>query len=238
MKKYKILKLKSGEDLIGTVRLTKDGNVKIHRPMAFKTAISQDMFGSSIREYFMLKNWLVMSLDRVAILSKDSINTIVSASPEVSSLYEYEKAKEDTNPNKFKPKIVQPLEEEKIDSPHPPIEANERNSLNDLKRYVEEMMQETEKMMEEESNLKDVAKPPKGDKMVYMNLIFSPEVIVELLRTGLINRKELGEIVNHITNENGEGMNPQKFTGNKKDKKNFGNDWTDWNSDPSSKDYK
>jgi len=238
MKKYKILKLKSGEDLIGTVRLTKDGNVKIHRPMVFKTAMSQDLFTASVREYFMLKNWLVMSLDKVVVISKDNINAILTASPEVSNLYEYEKAKEDANPNKFKPKIVQPLEDQKIDSPIPPTDENERNSLNDLKRYVEEMMQETEKMMEEESNLKDVAKPQKGDKMVYMNLIFSPEVIVELLRNGLINRKEFGEMINHITNENGEGMNPQKFTGNKKDKKNFGNDWTDWNADPSSKDYK
>jgi hypothetical protein len=45
-------------------------------------------------------------------------------------------------------------------------------------------------------------------------------------------------MVNEITNENGEGMHPNKFTGNKKDKKNLGNDWTDWNPDPSSDDYK
>ena len=232
MKTYKILKLKSGEDIIGTVRLTKDGNVKIHRPMVFKTAMSQDFFGS-VKEYFMLKNWLVMSSDTYAILSKDSIMTVLTASEEIAKLYEIEKVKEDTNPKKYKAKIVD--DEPKQETTLPPLD---ENPINDLKRYVEEMMQEADKMHEEESNLKDVAKPKKGDKMVYMNMIFSPEVIVELLRSGLISRKEFGEMINHITNENGEGMNPQKFTGHKKDKKNFGNDWTDWNADPSSGDYK
>jgi hypothetical protein len=74
--------------------------------------------------------------------------------------------------------------------------------------------------------------------MVFMNLVFSPEVIVELLRSGLLSRKEFGEMINEITNENGEGMHPNKFTGNKKGKKNLGNDWTDWNADPSSDDYR
>ena len=234
MKTYKIVKLKSGEDIIGAIRVSsKDGSIKIHRPMVFKTALSQDLFGS-VKEYFMLKNWLVMSSDKVVVISKDNVNAIVSASPEVSKLYDLEKMKEDANPKKFKPKIV---EDPKIDSPEPP-DAPLSDSLNDLKNYVEEMMREVDKMPEEESSLKDVAKPKKGDKMVYMNMVFSPEVIVELLRTGIISRKEFGEMINHITNENGEGMNPQKFTGHKKDKKNLGNEWTDWNADPSSDDYK
>lgn len=71
-----------------------------------------------------------------------------------------------------------------------------------------------------------------------MNLIFSPEVIVELLKFGLLDRKELGAMINEITNENGEGMNPDKFTGDKKDSKDLGNKWSDWNADPNSEDYK
>ena len=55
MKNYKILKLKSGEDLIGEVRISKDGNVKIHRPMVFKSMVQPDIFGG-MKEFFMLKN--------------------------------------------------------------------------------------------------------------------------------------------------------------------------------------
>ena len=55
MRNYKIVKLKSGEDLVGTVRVGRDGTVKIHRPMVMKSMVSQDLFGF-MKEIFMLKN--------------------------------------------------------------------------------------------------------------------------------------------------------------------------------------
>jgi len=235
MKAYKILKLKSGEDLIGTVRLSKDGSIKIHRPMIFKSMVQQDMFGG-VREIFMLKDWLVLSEDKVAALSKDSINTIVSASKEISFLYEQEKNKDDSFP--LKPKLT------KQDSFKPQMGMNpeDEKAMNELMSYLEEMTAKTDKIAEEESNLKEFANPQKGGKMdnrmVFMNLVFSPDVIIQLLKEGVLDRKEMGEMINEITNGNREGMNPNKFTGNKKDKKDFGNKWTDWNADPNSEDYK
>ena len=229
MKNYKILKLKSGEDLIGTVRLTKDGFIKIHRPMVFKSVVTQDLFGG-VREVFMLKDWLLLSEEKVASLSKESINTIITASKEASKLYEAEKIKDDLKP--LKPKAINPS------IPPFPMPEFEDDLVNDFKKHVEDMIAKSEKMDEEESNLKDLAKPQKGDKMVFMNLIFSPEVIVELLKSGLLDRKELGAMINEITNENGEGMSPDKFTGDKKDSKDLGNKWSDWNADPNSEDYK
>ena len=98
--------------------------------------------------------------------------------------------------------------------------------------------EKADKFYEEESELKELAKDKNGDKMVFMNMVFSPEVIIQMLKSGILDRKEFGEIIDEITNENGEGMNPNKYTGDKKDKKNLGNDWTDWKSDPSSEDYK
>ena len=197
MKNYKIIKLKSGEDLIGTVRVTKDGSIKIYKPMVFKSMVTQDMFGG-MREVFMLKDWLILSEDKFASLDKDSINTIVKASKEISGLYETEKLK---NVNPLKPKIPNQSHEKQA------------NMIDEMFKEIENMFSKSSKLSEEESNLKDFAKPQKGDKMVFMNLVFSPEVIVELLRSGLIDRKELGEMINEITNENGEGMSPDKFTG-------------------------
>lgn len=235
MKSYKILKLKSGEDLIGSVRLSKDGSIKIHRPMVFKSIVTQDMFGG-MREVFMLKDWLILSEEKIAAIAKDSINTIVSASKEISSLYEQEKMKDDTRLLKPKqPKSTSPIQQAKDDIQRA---KNDINDMKDLLRLVEEMTTDPNKIPEEESNLKDFANPQKGDKMVFMNLVFSPEVIVELLKSGLLDRKELGAMINEITNENGEGMHPNKYTGDKKDKKDLGNKWTDWNADPNSEDYK
>jgi len=226
MKNYKILKLKSGEDLIGTVRVGKDGIVKIHRPMIMKTVVSGDAFGN-VREYFVLKNWLSLSDDKVAVLSKDSINTIVGAAADVSELYDMEKLKQDATPKKRGKVTLNPLTPNMGDD----------SAFEDIAQTIQEIIKQTEKEPEHDSNTKDLAKPKFNDKMVFMNMVFSPNVIIEMLKNGMLDRKEFGEMINEITNENGEGMNPQKYTGNKKDKKNLGNDWTDWPANPDSSDY-
>ena len=233
MKNYKILKLKSGEDLIGDIRVSRDGNIKIHRPMIFKSMVQPDLFGG-MKEIVMLKNWLMLSDDNVAVIAKESINTIINASKDVTALYEVEKMKEDKTP-------LPKAKAKKPSKPKTNTPKMDENPFDFLERQIEEMIKKAEEadmIGEKESDLKDFAKPQKGDKMVYMNMIFSPEVIIQMLKTGILDRKEFGEIINEITNENGDGMNPQKYTGNKKDKKNLGNDWTDWQSDPSSEDYK
>jgi len=233
MKNYKILKLKSGEDLIGEVRISKDGNVKIHRPMVFKSMVQPDIFGG-MKEFFMLKNWLMLSDDKTAVISRESINTIVNASQEISALYDAEKIKEDKIP-------VPKVKAKKATKPKPELPLDDDNPFDFLQKQIEDMLKKAEKadkFYEEESELKELAKDKNGDKMVFMNMVFSPEVIIQMLKSGILDRKEFGEIIDEITNENGEGMNPNKYTGDKKDKKNLGNDWTDWKSDPSSEDYK
>ena len=228
MKKYKIIKLRSGEDLVGSVRVGRDGNIKIHRPMLFKSMVQHDIFGG-MKELFMLKNWLILSEEKVASIPKEAINTIVNASKEVCSLYEIELLKENEKP--LSPKKAS------MDDLLPPLDPNE-DPLDMLSKHVQEMMEKADKRYEQESNSKEFAKPKPDDKMIFMNMVFSPDVIIQLLRSGILDRKELGEMVDQITNENGEGMNPQKYTGKRKDKKDLGNKWTDWNADPSSDDYK
>ena len=232
---YKIIKLKSGEELIARVTRTRDGQYKLHRPMVFKTMVSQDLFGG-MKEIFMLKNWLILSTDKQTVIPKDSINALLEPSKDVMFLYKSEMSKEDKSSYKAKPiKRQQP----KLPPQMPPLSPlDEVESADKIQRNLEKMMEDLFNIPAEDSNLKDLAKPQKDDKMVFMNMVFSPEVIVELLRSGILDRKDLGEMVNDITNENGEGMNPAKFTGKKKDRKDFGNKWTDWNADPSSEDYK
>lgn len=230
MKNYKIVKLKSGEDIIGTVRVGKDENVKIYRPMVFKTMVQSDLFGG-MKELFMLKNWLLLSDDKVAIIKKDAINTIINASQDASLLYEVEKEKESTR--KIPKPKAKKIDQQGETGPHVGLDP-----FDIIDKHIKELLEKNDKMYEQESNLKDVAKRKPDDKMIFMNMIFSPDVLVELLKTGILDRKEFGEMINEITNSNGEGMNPDKYTGNKKDKKDFGNSWTDWHPDPSSDEYK
>lgn len=234
---YKIIKMKSGEELIAGVTRTRDGKYKLQRPMIFKSMVTQDFFGG-MKEIFMLKNWLILSTDKQTIIPQDSINALLEPSKDITLLYEAEKKKEDRSINKPKPfgssalPELPPLPENTI------VPKEDKESLDKVQSNLEKMMEDLFNLPEQDSNLKDFAKPRKDDKMVFMNMVFSPEVIVELLRSGVLNRKELGEMINDITNTNGEGMHPNRYTGNKKNKKNLGNDWTDWNSDPLSDDYK
>lgn len=230
MKNYKIIKLKSGEDVIGTVRVGKDENVKVFRPMVFKSMVQSDLFGG-MKEYFMLKNWLMMSDDKVAVIKKDAINTIINASSDASALYEVEKEKQD-NRKTPKPKAKKP---ELQGETGPDVGLDPFDIID---KHIKELLEKNDKMYEQESNIKDLAKHKPDDKMIFMNMVFTPDVLVELLKAGILDRKEFGEMINEITNTNGEGMNPQKYTGNKKDKKDFGNSWTDWHPDPSSDEYK
>ena len=230
MKKYKIIKLKSGEDIIGTVRISKDETVKVYHPMVFKSMVQTDLFGG-VKELFMLKDWLMLSDNKLATIKKDAINTIVDASADAAGLYEMEKEKNKHKPTKTKAKKIQePLNGET--GPHAGLDP-----FDIIDKHSKELLDKNDKMYEEESNLKDFAKRKSDDKMIFMNMVFSPNVLIELLKTGILDRKEFGEMINEITN-NGEGMHPEKYTGNKKDKKDFGNIWTDWNPDPSSEDYK
>ena len=225
MKKYKIIKLKSGEDIIGTVRISKDQNVKIFKPMIFKSVVQADLFGG-MKELVILKDWLLLSNDKFAVIKSDAINTIVNASEEASILYDVEQQKENIKPTKQKAKKADPKPQDGID----PFDI--------LDQHIKEMLEKSEKMYEQDSNVKDLAKRKPDDKMIFMNMVFSPDVLVEMLKTGILDRKEFGEMINEITNENGEGMHPNKYTGNKKDKKDFGNNWTDWHPDPSSDEYR
>jgi len=190
MRNYKIVKLKSGEDLVGTVRVGRDGTVKIHRPMVMKSMVSQDLFGF-MKEIFMLKNWLALSDDKVAVISKDSINTIVSASKDVSALYDAEKIKQDTIPTKKVRSNMPPLpprsqEEEQLSN----------DFINNLTKQLEDMMNNAEKRSEIDSNLKDLDKPKLDDKMIFMNMVFSPNIIIEMLKNGMLDRKVFGELIN------------------------------------------
>ena len=232
---YKIVKMKSGEELIAGVTRTRDGKYKLHRPMIFKSMVSQDLFGG-MKEIFMLKNWLILSTDKHTIIPQDSVNTLLEPTKDVTFLYESELKKEDKS--KYKPR---PYNNGRSPETMPPLPTSlpkdDLDSVEQIQRNLEKMMEDLFNIPEEESNLKEFAKPKKDDKMVFMNLVFSPEVLVELLRSGILDRKELGEILDESTN-NGEGMNPSKYTGNDKNKKDLGNEWTDWNADPSSEDYR
>ena len=54
---YRILKLRSGEQLICEIKNSSKDMMKVKRPMAFRSAISFDGMGNQ-KEYTVLRDWL------------------------------------------------------------------------------------------------------------------------------------------------------------------------------------
>ena len=67
---YRILKLRSGEDIITKILGQKKGKYIIERPMIFKSTIVFDEFGQK-RDITILKDWLQFTNEISAEIPKD-----------------------------------------------------------------------------------------------------------------------------------------------------------------------
>lgn len=246
---YKLIKMMSGEELIATIRKGRNGRLILTRPMMFESTLSADMMGR-VKEIFTLRNWIILSSDTTVTISEASVVSISTPSNDIELLYDAEKNKEDTQ--KLNPKSLKPPTTPKLPSlmdlfgDLPEVSTDYPSSLTTpiSKKEEDALFQKMDKMMKDmgmdfnsEKPKKNLAKPDFDDTIVYMNLVFSPNVILKLLKSGMLKRSDLGKIINELTDGNGEGMSVDKFTSKNKKKEDFGNKWTDWNPDPKSNDY-
>ena len=92
---YRILKLKSGEQIIARLKGEERGKVIIERPMVFMTRFIMDPYSGRQRELTVLKNWLAHTNEIETRLPKDYIATYLIPDSDVMELYSLEKEKED-----------------------------------------------------------------------------------------------------------------------------------------------
>ena len=95
---YRILKLKSGEQIIARLKGEERGKIIIERPMVFMTRIVMDPYSGKQREMTVLKNWLSHTNEIQTRLPKDYIATYLVPDTNVLELYSLEKEKEDVQP--------------------------------------------------------------------------------------------------------------------------------------------
>jgi hypothetical protein len=65
---------------------------------------------------------------------------------------------------------------------------------------------------------------------IYISMMIPGETIMNLVTAGILNPKDLLKMINETKKRN-------RFTGDEKDRKDFGNRYSDWNPDPKSDDY-
>lgn len=240
---YRVIKLNSGEEIIAKIKGEIEGNMLIERPMIFKSSAAFDGFGNQ-KEVTYLRNWLSFSNQIETKISKNNILTVLEPDSHVITLYDKEKEREDTKPN------------------NPTLGPMKSNHMN--KKNLEDFMDELEDMvdpnlnedmdpeMEPEEYLKKMGFDPdqlsnimdqffgSGEEginekeLVNLNISFDAKILKTLVDNDIIPPEYLLRLIDKF--ENGKSISDE-FTGDEKDREDFGNKWTDWNQNPDSDDY-
>lgn len=234
----KILKLKSGEELISIINEKNKRVVSLSRPMIFKTATMINAVGMPY-DMTLLKDWLIHSTEKQIDLPKTHIASVLEPTQETEKMYNMEMQRLDelaSLPSNLEQKseIIKKIKQKKESN-----KVTDEEILNEifgsLFKEMEEMGQEAidEAMQNEEQmglpmspeQQKEIERP-----MLYISMMLPPEAIMNLMSAGILDPKQMGKIIKKIKKDN-------KFTGDEKERPDFGNKWTDWNPDPNSNDY-
>tara|TARA_R110000824_G_scaffold17399_2_gene70697 strand:- start:417 stop:1190 length:774 start_codon:yes stop_codon:yes gene_type:complete len=249
---YKILKLRSGEEIIARIRGEKQGKLILERPMIFKTIMIASPRGTQ-KEITILKNWLSFTNAIETKIPKDFIATYLEPDHTVVELYDMEKEKEDVKPNPPR-KIIDAKDMEKEDespSIFPPIDDE---LFEKMKKLTDENIQEMFEMLNDE--MENTPFPPdaeEGEHMINISMFLPPEALLSLVEAGLLDIEDVQKMIDIMSNpqkpspgkhpfgnwgshpfKKYNGMNG-KYTGddeNRKSADDYGMDWEDWSPDP------
>lgn len=237
----KILKLKSGEEIAGQILEENDSIVKIFQPMIFRVVSSFDNDGNPC-DVTTLHDWLMNTDEKQVSLPMNHITFIMEPNKETKQLYELESIKE-FDKNNFKTSV----QESKIEKN---IKMNEKDAdlfgafLQDLLDSASSM-EKWNKMEESPLTPKRKRKTPKKNvlppdmtdeneldrHMIMMQLYIPAEAIMNMVTSGLLDPRILLDMIKEVKKKN-------RFTGDEKHRKDFGDKLSDWNPDPNSDDYK
>jgi hypothetical protein len=170
--------------------------------MLFRFTTMMDMSG---RPYDMttLKDWLYNSDEKTISIPRSHVASIIEPSQKCKSIY----MQQLDNLSAVSSNVVTNEDREMA-------EKGDSSVLGKLEGDDSEMG--TEKM--------------NGQEMIYMSMVFPPEMIMNLITSGILDPRDLQKMIKEVKKKN-------KFTGDEKDRKDFGNKFSDWNPDPNSDDY-
>lgn len=205
---YKIFKLKSGEEIITSVKELTKGKYLIERPMVFKTTTMLDNLG---RPYDMtlLKDWLIHSDIKTIELPKSHVATCFTPTADTQKLYEMEKDRMDKVQNKIvdhgkvnPEKLLEDFFGDLFGEIQKEVDKQADNEMNKINGENILPMSEDDLFMDEFKPNKDLV------PMVSISMMFPPEVILDLLDSGLLDPRELYKLVRKI--EKMSGRAPKK----------------------------
>ena len=200
---YKILKLKSGDEMICSVVKEENNEVYLNLPMVFKTMIIPDPYNGTQKEITVLRDWVSYTKDVEVSLPSDYILTYTSPEEEVISLYKKEV-------------------EKKLSDDQP------QRKLQNYKDTKKNLQEELENMLDEmESEIDNPSENFKKWGMIPMN-----EEMLRQMMEGFNISDGDGIDFEFEFNFTPEEINADESTEDELNHPDFGNRWTDWSSNP------
>ena len=95
-KSCRVLKLKSGDEIIAKVKGKEKGHFLVERPMQIKTSIMHDEYGRVTNEVLLLRSWLANTNQMVCKIPEDFVALMLPPAKPVINHYKVELEKEDT----------------------------------------------------------------------------------------------------------------------------------------------
>lgn len=209
---YRILRLRSGDDIITKIVGKKGDKFILERPMQMKSATIFD--GVSQKEILCFRNWLQYTNDNQTDIPSDWVATFLTPQEEISDLYEHEKRKED--------RLYKEMERLTNAEPEDKLEV-----LSNIMQMMKESKEE--KLLPEETNpqpnIKDMIEPGS----IIVNLAIPPFVFFEMISSGILEDFDiehmLGDAMGYDENET---TISDIDTSDEKNREDYGSKWTDW----------
>lgn len=245
MKDYIILKLRSGEEIIASLKSKNRNGMKIFRPMQIKQIPFVDPRTGTMRAAVVMENWIGRTNDNEVVVPNNWVGVKLVPSVEMVDTYERHMNIEDSLVNQ-KIAIEQTKSETEPAKPNPMVEVE-----SELKKLEDEMSKAFLDMLVSgsmEKKLEDAPSIPNdGKDVVIVNFMFPTKVFKNMMEEGLLDElftmgSELQDIddADDLEDDVDFVQTPKKKINEEADSSNlgesgketFGNSFKDWSPDP------
>ena len=137
---FRILKLKSGEDIVAQLTQNKKDSITVDRPMVMKVMHYVEPMSGMKKESIVLYDWMRACIPNKVTIEKTHILGIFDADPEILKAYEIQKKLDDEHNRGFS------LEQNKISSTMSRLPKN-MSGIDSLLKAVQDQLSDKEKIM-------------------------------------------------------------------------------------------
>ena len=217
---YRMMKLRSGDEVIARIVGQTKKKLILERPMQVK--VGSVLESGMRKDVVLLRNWVQFSEGERAEIPLDWVAMFMKPDDDIVYMYDNEKRKED--------EFRKHLDEVENDE-----EAAKGVLENFLKMITASKEQKEKEELEEKANKFD----PKNliePGSVMMNIAIPPEIFMEIISNGMLDNFDLGAMMGgEVEEDEDEDEYVDEGLSDKHTPNGDGTNWTDWS--PNVKDY-